>query len=146
MIYYGKTARCALASLCHLARHYKSGNLVGSREISEAINLPSALVAKILTTVSSHGLIQGTRGPNGGYKLARDPEDINLIQIITLFGQEKNNDDFCPMGPGWCGVKDKCPMHDTIDNLRNEATMKLSEITLADFTIHPTLLGPSCNH
>ncbi len=137
MIYYGKTARCALASLCFLARQYPSGRLVGSREISEEINLPSALVAKILTTVSQFGLIEGTRGPNGGYRLAVEPAKLNLNQIITLFGQEKDNDDFCPMGPGWCGVKDPCPMHETVVQLRQEAIMKLSKITLADFMNDP---------
>ena len=99
MISYGKTARCALAALCHLAKSYESGIPLGSQKISEAINLPQTLVAKVLTTVSTAGLIEGTRGPKGGYILARSPSEINVYQIVKLFGQDKNNDDFCPMGP-----------------------------------------------
>lgn len=133
MVSYGKTARCALAALCHLAKSYESGELLGSKAISDAVNLPQTLIAKVLTSVSAAGLIEGTRGPKGGYKLARDPSEINVYQIVKLFGQSKDNDDFCPMGPGWCGVKDKCPLHDTIQELRDATDIALQSSTLAEF-------------
>ena len=136
MISYGKTARCALAALCHLAKHYKSGTPLGSQKISQAINLPQTLVAKVLTTVSSAGFIEGTRGPKGGYKLSKDPAEINVYQVVRLFGKDKNNDDFCPMGPGWCGVKDPCPLHDTIQKLRDTTDKALRSATLDDFSSH----------
>ena len=137
MTSYGKTARCALASLCHLAKFYESGIPLGSQKISDAINLPQTLVAKVLTTVSSAGLIEGTRGPKGGYKLSKPPSEINVYQIVKLFGQDKNNDDFCPMGPGWCGVKDPCPLHDTIQQLRDTAVQTLRSSTLDEFSGRP---------
>ncbi len=133
MVSYGKTARCALAALCHLAKFYESETPLGSQKISEAINLPQTLVAKVLTTVSTAGIIEGTRGPRGGYRLSKAPSEISVYQIVKLFGQDKDNDDFCPMGPGWCGIKDKCPLHDTIQELRDTTYNALQSSTLADF-------------
>lgn len=133
MIAYGKTARCALAALCHLAQFYESGTLRGSQKISDAVNLPQTLVAKVLTSVSAAGIIEGMRGPNGGYKLTKAPSEISVFQIVRIFGQDKENDDFCPMGPGWCGVKDHCPLHDTIQKLRDTMDTALHSTTLDDF-------------
>jgi len=131
---FGKTARCALAAASYLAKHYHHGALIGSKQISESINIGQPLVAKVLTIISQAGIITGTRGPNGGYILAKKPSEISVLQISELFGQDKDNDDFCPMGPGWCGVEKPCPLHDTIIQLRDTEINTLGQVTLALFS------------
>lgn len=133
MTIYGKTTRCAIAALAKLAGHYHSGELLGSQQIASSINLPQTLVAKILTIVSTNGLVIGTRGPNGGYKLAADPSEIYILQIVDLFTAENNMDNQCPMGPGWCEIKDPCPLHSTIKKLREDYTKALKSTSLAFF-------------
>ncbi|MGJ8657334.1 MAG: RrF2 family transcriptional regulator [Akkermansiaceae bacterium] len=131
---YGKTARCALASLSFLAKQHKHGTRHGSIEISNAVNIPQPVVAKVLTIVSGHGLVRGTRGKNGGYLLTHAPHQISIHDITSLFEKDSTNDDYCPMGPGWCEVKEECPLHSTITELRNKATNELKKLTLEAFT------------
>lgn len=133
MYSYGKTARCALASLSFLAKHYKNGTQHGSKEISKAVNIPQPVVAKVLTVVSSHGLVSGTRGKNGGYLLALSPAQISVYDITSLFEKDTCNDDYCPMGPGWCEVKNECPLHHTLTELRIKATEDMKKLTLDVF-------------
>jgi len=133
MLSYGKTARCALASLSYLAKFYKEGSKHGSKEISEAVNISQAVVAKVLTTVSSNDLVTGTRGLNGGYALAKPPSEISVYDVISLFGKMTSNDDFCPMGPGHCGIKDECPLHSTLTEIRHKAICDLKKVSLDIF-------------
>lgn len=131
---YGKTSRAALAAVSYLSKFHKDGIYVGSKQISEAVNIPKPLIAKVLTTVSQANLIKGTRGPNGGYILARPPAEIYINEIYGLFGKGVDNDDLCPMGPGWCGVKDPCPLHETLVQLRAAEHEALCNVTLERFS------------
>ncbi len=132
---YGKTARCALASLSFLAKRYENGSRHGSKEISEAVNIPQPVVAKVMTIVSKHGLVRGTRGKNGGYLLARHPAQISVYDITSLFEKDTCNDDYCPMGPGWCEVEKECPLHGTLTELRKKAQRDLKALTLDAFIV-----------
>ncbi len=104
-----------------------------AKEISESVNIPQPIVAKVLTIVSKHGLVLGTRGKNGGYLLARPPAEISVYDITSLFEKNTCNDDYCPMGPGWCEVKKECPLHGTLTELRKKAHNDLKELTLDAF-------------
>lgn len=61
MYLYGKTASNAIAVMSYLAAC--PGQIVGSAEIAEARGISRALTAKLLTQLSSAGLVQGQPGP-----------------------------------------------------------------------------------
>ncbi len=111
MLRCGKTAQTAIAAMSALAEHYDGGQTVlSSHDIARDRNLPQPLVAKLLTTLSASGLVDGSRGPGGGYWLAKTPARISLAHIAELF--EKDNEGImCPFGPGWCGKGEPCPLH-----------------------------------
>jgi Rrf2 family protein len=41
-------------------------------------------LVQILLQLKSAGLVQSTRGAAGGYQLAKDPEDITLLDVMTV--------------------------------------------------------------
>jgi Rrf2 family protein len=51
-------------------------------EIAKAQGIPVSFLENILTQLRSSGVVRSQRGPEGGYWLARPPEDINLAHII----------------------------------------------------------------
>lgn len=70
--------------LVHLARIRTSGVLAHIEEMAEAEAVPANYLVQILGELREGGLITSRRGKQGGYALARDPEDISLYDIVTL--------------------------------------------------------------
>ena len=133
MIRCGKTAQTAIAAASLLAECYDGGETaLSSVEIARRRNISPPLVAKLLSTLSTAGLIDGSRGPGGGYWLARPPETISLQDIVSVF--EKEHDMImCPFGPGWCGSHDPCPMHNSLVALDRQWSAYLTETNLRIF-------------
>jgi Rrf2 family iron-sulfur cluster assembly transcriptional regulator len=114
MIRFGRTAQTAIAATSLLAEVYDGGHTrLSSHEIAERRGLPQPVVAKVLTTLSALGVVDGSRGPGGGYWLARSPDRISLYEIVAEFERLEDRV-MCPFGPDWCGQGDPCPMHDTL--------------------------------
>ncbi|MDA0766023.1 MAG: Rrf2 family transcriptional regulator [Verrucomicrobia bacterium] len=133
IIRYGKTARQGVAALSYLAEVYASdGGAVTSAEVGKARGMPQALAAKLLSEASSAGLVIGTTGPGGGYRLARDPAEITLADIVWIY-ERKQEEPPCPFGPGWCGTGNPCPLHDGFVELERQSTEFLEGTTLAVF-------------
>ena len=113
-----KTTQNAIAAMSRLAELYADSTyLASSREIAEARNLSVPFVAKVLTVLSQRGLVTGLRGPGGGYRLAKPPSEISLNDVVVLFEREDATV-WCPFGPGWCGNKQPCPIHDSLSALQ----------------------------
>jgi len=51
-------------------------------EIAQAQKIPVSFLENILTQLRSAGVVRSQRGPEGGYWLARAPEDVSLALII----------------------------------------------------------------
>ncbi|MCB1204567.1 MAG: Rrf2 family transcriptional regulator [Verrucomicrobiae bacterium] len=136
MFVYGKTASNAIAVMSYLAA--RPGVLAGSAEIAESRRISHALTAKLLTQLSSAGLVRGQPGPGGGYQLAKDPAEINLLGIVSLFEQTEPPS-LCPFGQGWCGHGEPCPLHESLLSLQERSRDFLENTKLAVFA--PELVG-----
>jgi Rrf2 family protein len=51
-------------------------------ELAQAQGIPVSFLENILTQLRSSGIVRSQRGPEGGYWLARPPEEVNLAQVI----------------------------------------------------------------
>ena len=71
----------AIRAMIHLAG-IPEGTVVPFREIGRQMDVPEDFLAKILKTLVDQGIVRSTRGPHGGYKLARPAEIINVLEII----------------------------------------------------------------
>jgi Rrf2 family transcriptional regulator, iron-sulfur cluster assembly transcription factor len=130
---FGKTAQTAIAAMSLLAEVYDGGKTkLSSLEIAERRGLPQPVVAKVLTIVSSLGLVDGTRGPGGGYWLKKRPEDIALFDIVEEF-ERSDAQIMCPFGPNWCGHGEPCPMHYALVKMDADWTAYLRTTRLSVF-------------
>ena len=133
MIRFGKTAQTAVSALSLLAEVYDGGKTkLSSHDIAARRELPQPVVAKVLTIVSSLGLVDGTRGPGGGYWLKRPPAEISLLDIVEEF-ERQDARVMCPFGPNWCGKGEPCPMHAELVRVDESWTRYLRDTTLAVF-------------
>lgn len=87
---------------------------VGIKEISRELELPSPFLGKILLNLAKHNILSSSKGPNGGFLLARSAKEINLHEIIVLFDGQQLFED-CLIGISSCSPnshdKVQCPIH-----------------------------------
>lgn len=68
--------------MAELARLHGSGELAQIEHLARAEAVPANFLAQILGQLRTHGLITSRRGNQGGYMLARPPEEISLHDIL----------------------------------------------------------------
>jgi len=51
-------------------------------DVAQAQAIPVSFLENILTQLRSAGVVRSQRGPEGGYWLARPPEEVSLAQVI----------------------------------------------------------------
>jgi Rrf2 family protein len=99
---YGLRAMIYLASI-------PSGAVVPFREIGRHMDVPEDFLAKILKTLVDQGLVRSTRGPHGGYALARLSTAISFLDVIeAVEGPVALN--VCLDGEDACGHSTCCTM------------------------------------
>ncbi|MEO0018666.1 MAG: hypothetical protein RLZZ522_1949 [Verrucomicrobiota bacterium] len=138
MFRYGKLARQAVSLVSYLAECYGvEAAALSSSEVGKARNIPKALAAKLLSEAASAGLVRGTTGPGGGYRLARPPEMITLLEVVELF-ERTQVDNPCPFGTGWCGTGEPCPLHHDFVDMETRSRTFLEGTTFGVFVKPPS--------
>ncbi|TWU05889.1 Rrf2 family transcriptional regulator [Stieleria varia] len=82
------SARVHYASLAmiELAANRSRKAPVTAGEITDRQGIPGPFLVQILRTLRSAGWVRSTRGSNGGYRLAVEPEDVTLLDIVDAVG------------------------------------------------------------
>ena len=70
--------------LAELARLHGSGELAQIEQLAKAEEIPANFLAQILSELRNGGLIVSRRGIQGGYTLARNPDQISLYDIFHV--------------------------------------------------------------
>jgi len=94
----------ALVAMADLAR--RSPSTVSARDMAVRLSLPLPALQNILTQLMHHELVVSVRGPRGGYRLSRRPEDITVADLIEAVGGPLRLTQCCQPEPG--GVEDEC--------------------------------------
>jgi Rrf2 family protein len=71
----------AVRALAFLARHEGDGLLV-AHVFAGARGLPEEYLGKTLKGLVRAGILLSSRGPTGGYRLARPAERITLLEVV----------------------------------------------------------------
>lgn len=69
--------------MAELARLHGSGELGQIEHLARIEAVPANFLAQILIKLRDHGLITSRRGNQGGYALARAPDEISLHDILV---------------------------------------------------------------
>ena len=125
----GQKGDYAVRLAIDLARHYGQGRRK-AREISAAMDIPKKYLSQILAPLVRRGLLTATAGPDGGYTLVREPEQITLLDVIEAAdGQLEGT---CLLTGGPCNDAPTCPAHATWMRAQRALTSELRATTLAE--------------
>lgn len=122
--------RYGLRAMVELARHYGKGPLE-MRVITERQQIPRKYLHALLTSLRAAGLVRSLRGSHGGYTLSRDPEQINVRDIvIALEGPIVLVD--CHERGQPCELYDCCATRDLWLELSQMVEQRLAAVNLGE--------------
>ena len=105
-------------------------------EIAETQNLPPKFLTVILSQMRRAGLVETMRGREGGYWLARAPQDITYGEIVRL---TRGSLGLLPCASRLayepcrnCVTEEQCRLHRVMLMVRDETARILDGLTLAD--------------
>jgi Rrf2 family protein len=114
-----------------LAAAYGQDTALSARVLAEENDVSYALTCKILQKLTHAGIVESVMGPKGGFRLAKQPQQIHFGQLIeAVQGPVIVNK--CLMGGFKCTQK-KCPARPKMAALQNQINGYLNELTLAEF-------------
>ena len=123
-----------ISEACSLALHTmafiasQNGSACSTRDIADELGVSADHLAKVLQRLAKARLVSNTRGPKGGSRLAKNPQDITLLQIYETiegsftFGQ-------CVLGKSHCSGLD-CMLGGFMERANIEIHRELSRTTL----------------
>jgi len=101
----------ALRAALHLAEAWEEGRFVKIREVAVAMDLPISYTPQVLGLLSRAGLARGKAGPGGGYRLARPPEEISILDVVQAAEGELRSTT-CILRGGPCRWESACAAHE----------------------------------
>jgi len=130
-VFFSKKCEYALQAILLMAAS-ESDCVCPAEEISKKLSIPKEFISKILQSLTESGIIESKKGKTGGFKMAKHPSKIKLIDIVeAVDGLDSFNT--CVLGFPNCSSKNPCPLHDKWGELRTRAYEMLSEENLEHF-------------
>ncbi|MGB1539620.1 MAG: RrF2 family transcriptional regulator [Rickettsiales bacterium] len=113
----------AVLYIAYNANHHP----ISSREIARQQGLPPRYLEQIMQRLVHGHILRGTRGPRGGYMLAKDKKHIHLHDICELV----NEDDIVSELPPTTELGNHV-VRPLWEEMLNDAQAKLANVTIAD--------------
>lgn len=133
----------ALIAMAELDR--RTPTMVSVRVMSQGLGLPLPVLTNILKQLTRSGLVISTRGPNGGYRLARDSDRITLNDLIDAVEGPMQFTRCCPTpipdDEGKCELEDSCAVKAPVRRVHEGLQNFLNQVTLDQITRNTVSVG-----
>ncbi|QJD29113.1 Fe-S cluster assembly transcriptional regulator IscR [Methylococcus geothermalis] len=121
--------RYAVTAMLDLAYHSET-NPVTLTDIAKRQNISLSYLEQLFARLRRAGMVEGVRGPGGGYQLSRCADEINIAEIIAAVDE--------PIDSTRCGGKANCQnnqpclTHDLWMGLSEQIREYLASISLGE--------------
>jgi Rrf2 family protein len=77
--------RTDYATRALLALALDGGGPMKLEELAHRTGAPQSVLEQLMPTMRTAGIVRSERGPAGGYRLNKTPEEITLERVVRLF-------------------------------------------------------------
>lgn len=126
-----RTGGYAIHATLHIAARSGPDRAVPAATVADALDIPANYLAKILNTLAREGILTSERGRTGGFRLARPPAEISLLDVVRHFddlGETRQ----CLLRSRACSEVRSCPAHKEWKEASEPAFRFFEEHTVAD--------------
>lgn len=130
---FSTSCHYGLQGMLYIAMHASDQKNIDLKQIASDQNIPKHFLSKILQQLVKNNLLYSMKGPTGGFKLSRPPEEITLIEIIDAIdglGVFKQ----CGIGFKKCNDNNPCPIHHEYKKVREQVETLFKSKTLLELT------------
>lgn len=124
------TTEHAVRALIQLTLLGREG-IVSGKQLSKAADIPHHYLATILWSLGRAGIIQGTPGTGGGYRLRRDAGQVRLSEVVDLFENPRWRESCFLNGREQCEESHPCASHTAWVECREVLERFLARTTIA---------------
>jgi len=134
--------RYAVMAMADLAQR-EGERAVSLADIAVRQEISLSYLEQLFARLRRRGLVKSSRGPGGGYRLARGPEDTNIADIVLAVDE--------PLRATRCGGQgsrrgcmmkgERCLTHDLWEQMGERIHEYLASVTLADVISGRLALG-----
>jgi Rrf2 family protein len=118
-----RQADYATRAILHLARIGKNGH-VATSQVAKEQQIPPAFLVKIVSQLSIAGILHTSRGARGGVRLAREPKNITLLEVVeAIDGPIRLN--MCVQNESDCMFEKNCPLQSVWCDAQQELVTRL---------------------
>lgn len=113
-------------------------------EIAAAEGLSPDYTAKLMRALRQHGFVTSTRGPGGGYRMARPASELSAWEVVEQLGGSLFREDFCDSHPGVlsdCVHSVDCSIRSLWRRVEYAVRKVLEDVTIEDLTRSEKSLG-----
>jgi len=162
---FSKASEYAIRAMMQVVARDRTGgsSRFSPKDICQEAGIPEAFARKAFQELAKVHILQGTRGPGGGYQFARDLSEVSLMEIVLAVDGDRVLE-YCPFGfqcaPGAgggglhmcesctqihpaCGLCHICPLHGLWKEARQLVVRHLKTTSLQDVCDHLRRLPPS---
>ena len=124
--------RYAVMAMADLAS-FRDNGPINLTDISERQNISLAYLEQIFIKLKKNNLVKSVRGAKGGYELELNPEEINILKIISAVDEEVKMLNCKKDSKKGCNNKStKCITHNLWDQLDQHINNFFEQVKLQD--------------
>lgn len=124
------TTDYAIRIVCYLAAQKRR---ISTSELSRELGVPVNYIPKITKQLKYAEIITACEGTNGGYKIAKQPENLSLLDVISCT-ESTMAINRCLEKDGFCSrnYTDCCKVHKVLLDLQNTYNNRLESVKISD--------------
>lgn len=135
---YSQTSEYALCILGRMAEVPAAAHQ--ARDLAAHLGIPASYAAKVLQRLRDAGFVRSNRGRGGGFRLARDPATVQLLEVVNFLDGPAPGG--CILARPDCSDEGGCPLHAYWARTKVLREQMLLDVTVADLTCtHPLPVG-----
>lgn len=129
---FSKACEYGIKATLFIALKSLQNNRASLKDIAREINSPEAFTAKILQQLVKHEIATSTKGPNGGFEIAKgNLGSLKLSKIVNAIDGDTIYKG-CGLGLEECDARRPCPVHEKFKRIRDELKKMLENTSVLE--------------
>ena len=124
--------RYALRLMLDLAQYSSETEYVSIKKVSKRQDISEKYLEQIVAQLSRAGFVKSTRGAQGGYCLAREPQEYTVVMILRLIEGNLSSVSCLEDNPNKCRRCNNCVTLEVWQQINDAVDHVIDNITLQD--------------
>lgn len=128
---FSKACEYGIRAIIYILSQNSKGKKLGIKDICKEIDAPEFFTAKILQSLVKQGVMSSTKGPNGGFYVEKEQENLTLLDLVKAIDGNQIFEG-CGLGLKDCSENNPCPIHYQFKSIRDQLRDMLDTCTIKD--------------